>query len=129
MHQRWLASGRLAPAHCHLDLSDGAPHARVDPDHLRLAIDELVDNAIDATSPHQRRITVKTRPLPTDDRVVIAVADNGRGMTPDVREKALDPFFSHRPAGRGRGLGLCRVDRWVRLNGGSVQLFSAPFRP
>src|SRR5690606_35399741 len=61
---------------------------------------------------------------PSEEQVVVSVIDNGRGMTPDVVGRAMDPFFSHRPAGRGRGLGLARVRRWMLLGGGDVELES-----
>jgi len=38
----------------------------------------------------------------------------------------LDPFFSHRAAGRGRGLGLSRAARLVEMNGGRLWLESTP---
>jgi len=48
------------------------------------------------------------------------------GMAPEVLERALDPFFSHRPAGRGRGLGLSRAARYAEINGGRLRLSSRP---
>jgi signal transduction histidine kinase len=47
-------------------------------------------------------------------------------MSPEVLERAMDPFFSHQPAGRRRGLGLARVHQWVRSNGGDVRIESQP---
>ena len=55
-----------------------------------------------------------------DDMVVIAVRDNGCGMSPEVLKKAFDPFYSHRAAGRGRGMGLPQAWRMVELNGGRI---------
>jgi signal transduction histidine kinase len=58
--------------------------------------------------------------------VRLEIGDNGPGMTRDVLEHAFDPFFSSRPAGRGRGLGLSRAYRLVEINGGKLWLESIP---
>jgi signal transduction histidine kinase len=56
----------------------------------------------------------------------VSVEDNGCGMSPDVLDHCLDPFFSHRPAGRGRGLGLSRAHSLAVANGGRLWLESTP---
>jgi signal transduction histidine kinase len=58
--------------------------------------------------------------------VRIEVQDNGAGMSPEVAERAIDPFFSHRSAGRGRGLGLSRAYRLASINGGQLWIDSTP---
>jgi signal transduction histidine kinase len=58
--------------------------------------------------------------------VEFTIRDNGVGMPPPVLQRAFDPFFSHRPAGRRRGLGLARVHRMVESHGGRVWLESRP---
>jgi C4-dicarboxylate-specific signal transduction histidine kinase len=72
----------------------------------------------------ERRLTINCRSDVADERLVVRVEDNGCGMTPDVVERAVDPFFSHRPAGRGRGLGLSRAARYAEINGGKIRLSS-----
>lgn len=56
---------------------------------------------------------------------VLRVADTGRGMEPETRKRAFEPFFTTR-RGSGTGLGLPMVDRIVRRAGGHVQLDSEP---
>jgi PAS domain S-box-containing protein len=61
---------------------------------------------------------------PVDEGVRIVVQDNGHGMTPDVLERAFEPFFTTRAVGAGRGLGLSIVHGIVQEHGGSVELRS-----
>jgi signal transduction histidine kinase len=56
----------------------------------------------------------------------LRVSDNGVGMTPQVREKVFDPFFSTKSPGTGTGLGLSVVDQIVRKHRGWVHIESAP---
>ncbi len=119
-----IASGDFGAAECCVEISDDLPPITVDADHLRIVLRELLSNAIEATTGLERRLTIKAVRDRTDEQVVISVVDNGRGMEPEVRERAFDPFFSRRPAGRGRGLGLSRVRRLATLNGGQVRLKS-----
>ncbi|QCI63982.1 response regulator [Phreatobacter stygius] len=58
--------------------------------------------------------------------VVLSVIDTGHGMSPAVRGRALEPFFSTKTPGHGSGLGLAMVDSFVRLSGGRLAIDSAP---
>jgi CheY-like chemotaxis protein len=54
------------------------------------------------------------------------VIDDGPGMAPEVRARALDPFFTTKGAARGTGLGLSMVYGAVRRCGGDLRIDSAP---
>jgi len=56
--------------------------------------------------------------------VVVQVADEGEGMTPQARDRAFEPFFTTKPAGQGTGLGLSAVHGFVLQSGGDVRLES-----
>ncbi len=56
----------------------------------------------------------------------IRIEDDGAGMTPDVREKVFEPFFSRRPS--GTGLGLFVSLNLARQWGGDIRVTSEPDR-
>ncbi len=62
----------------------------------------------------------------TDAQVEIGVEDDGCGMPPDVLARAFDPFFSTKPEGQGRGLGLTTARLVVVRHGGSIDVDSQP---
>ncbi len=106
----------------------------------------LLTNAIDAleSQPSPRKITIGTsvssesKPAVLHDRdskfatendrsVVILIADNGCGMSEEVRDRIFDPFFTTKPVGRGTGLGLAiSHDIVVEKHRGQISCISAP---
>ncbi len=58
--------------------------------------------------------------------VAISIADNGEGMTPDIKARVFDPFFTTREVGSGMGLGLSIVDRIIREHSGYITVDSTP---
>ena len=95
----------------------------VDPNLFRLVFDNLVQNACQSMRGGGRVDIVVTRGLlPTGHAVSIQIKDHGHGMEPEVRERALDPFFTTRPS--GTGLGLPIVQRIVEAHGGELLIES-----
>ncbi len=117
----WLTEDRFT-----LGLSDVGPTVWADPAQLEQVLDEVIQNAVQAMSEETGRLSINCRADQSDERVVLTVEDNGRGMSPEVLSKAFDPFFSHRPAGRYRGLGLARAARLIEANHGRLRLESTP---
>jgi two-component system, NtrC family, sensor kinase len=61
------------------------------------------------------------------DSVEIRIRDNGGGISPEVREKMFNPFFTTKPAGEGTGLGLSiSHDIIVKQHGGSIDVETEP---
>ncbi|WIM97672.1 ATP-binding protein [Actinoplanes oblitus] len=83
----------------------------------------LAANARDAM-PNGGNLVIDTGSL--GDRVRLRVSDSGRGMPPDVVDRAFDPFFTTKPKGEATGLGLATVYGIVTQAGGEVSLTSEP---
>jgi CheY-like chemotaxis protein len=110
---------------------------RVDPSQLENALLNLSINARDAM-PDGGRLTIETanrwldaraakdRELPTGQYLSISVSDTGIGMTPEVVERAFDPFYTTKPLGQGTGLGLSMIHGFLRQSGGQIRIYSEP---
>jgi len=95
----------------------------VDPSLFRLVFDNLVQNACQSMRGGGRVDIVVTRgKLTSGPAVSIQIKDHGHGMEAEVRERALDPFFTTRPS--GTGLGLPIVQRIVEAHGGEINIES-----
>ncbi len=68
------------------------------------AFDAVRERSASVQGSYAPTVTVATRR--TDDHVEIQVADNGSGISEEIREKIFEPFFTTKPAGQGTGLGL-----------------------
>lgn len=117
---------------------DANPHAFVDATQLQNAILNLVINARDAM-PRGGKLTIEISHVKLDfdyaqmyagvrtgTYVLISVTDTGTGMTPEVKKKALEPFFTTKGTGAGTGLGLSMVYGFVKQSGGNLQIYSEP---
>ncbi|UCG16897.1 MAG: HDOD domain-containing protein [Phycisphaerales bacterium] len=124
LRDRWLDRSSLDADEFVVTISDPAVTLYVDTRQLSEIFDAILMNAMEAVAGSVARLVVNSTSTASDDTVVIAVQDSGKGMSPDVLEHALDPFFSHRAAGRGRGLGLSRAARLAENNGGRLWLDS-----
>ena len=71
-------------------------------------------------------ITIRIDDVQMSNEVAISVADNGHGMTPDVRRRAFEPLYTTRAETGGTGLGLAQVQDFVRDSGGTVTIESEP---
>jgi two-component system NtrC family sensor kinase len=126
----WLQESGLPAARLRLDVPAAPAAARAeilaDREQMQVVFRELLNNATDAVSANDGTIVLRWQPALRNDMVEVLVTDSGCGMPPAVLQRAFDPFFSHRRAGRGRGLGLPRVYRIIEAHGGRVWLESQP---
>ena len=107
----------------------------VDLNQLENALLNLCINARDAM-PDGGRLTIETanhrlddhaareRELPPGPYVSLSVSDTGTGMTPEVVQRAFDPFYTTKPLGLGTGLGLSMIYGFARQSGGQARIYS-----
>ena len=117
-----LGHTTLKRARLALDLQDPLPEILGDSATLVHCLINLCMNSVDAT-PEGGTVTFRTRRHPGSG-VSVSVRDTGAGMSPDVLEKAMEPFFTTKPQGKGTGLGLCMVYGAMQAHEGSVAIRS-----
>jgi signal transduction histidine kinase len=83
----------------------------------------LIDNAIDAMS---GKGELRVRTYRDDSCVVVEIADNGPGISPETKAHIFEPFFTTKGVGQGTGLGLDTVQRIVKKHRGTIQVNSVP---
>ena len=127
IHENITVTSRLQP-----DLG----LVKVDPGQMSQVILNLAVNARDAMSQggHLALETANVRlpgkaeetpgDAPAGAYVMLAVRDDGSGMTPEVRERIFEPFFTTKEAGSGTGLGLSSVYGIVKQSGGYITVQS-----
>ncbi len=108
-----------------VEIVEASPVCRVRADALllRQAFDNVVNNAVQAM-PGGGTLLVELSSAPDEAGVELVFRDNGEGMNTVVRSRALDAFFTTRPA--GTGLGLAIVARVVDAHGGRLRILSEP---
>jgi CheY-like chemotaxis protein len=98
------------------------PPISADPGQIEQLLVNLALNARDAM-PSGGNLVIDTARWDRD-QVRLRVSDSGRGMGPEVIERAFEPFFTTKPSGEGTGLGLATVYGIVTLAGGVVNISS-----
>jgi signal transduction histidine kinase len=112
----------------HYELAQDVPPARIDPVGFEMAILNLAANARDAM-PQGGTLIIFTARCAGEadgagDAIAVAVSDDGTGMSEEVRQRALEPFFTTKGPGRGTGLGLASVYGFATQAGGTVSIES-----
>ncbi|MDE3199734.1 MAG: HAMP domain-containing protein [Acidobacteriota bacterium] len=102
------------------DLDSNLPQVMADPEAMRRALANLIDNAAEAMQSSLLRVlTVRTRLSENGSAVEICVSDTGHGLTNEIRERLFLPFYSTK--GRGTGLGLSIAAKIVQEHGGTIR--------
>ena len=105
-----------------LDLAPDLRTVYGDISALTHALMNLCVNAVDAM-PESGTLTLRTRNV-DDNWVEVAVIDTGTGMPQEVMERAMDPFFTTKEAGKGTGMGLPMVSTTVKSHRGHMDILS-----
>ncbi len=93
-----------------------------EPSGIASALMNLCVNAVNAM-PEGGILTIRTVQLP-DHWVELVVTDTGQGMGPEVLAKAVEPFFTTQPVGKGTGLGLTIAFAVLKAHGGTLAITS-----
>jgi hypothetical protein len=102
-------------------LSPELPNVMADPEAIKRALANLLDNAAEAMHDALfREIQISTALVGTRDVVEITVADTGHGVTRELKERLFLPYFSTKK--RGTGLGLAIVNRIIEDHHGSIRV-------
>ena len=117
-------------------LAGNLPRIMTDPGQIENALLNLAVNARDAM-PNGGLLVIESARAVIDvdytaafpdvvpgSYVTLSVTDTGTGMTPEVRQRAFEPFYTTKGPGAGSGLGLSMVYGFVKQSGGHIQLYS-----
>lgn len=120
-----------------VDIPAGLPNILIDPHQLELGILNLAVNARDAIPEHGHLRISACMDVVSDSPglgqrpaqghyVKLTVSDNGSGMTEDVLQRCVEPFYSTKGVGKGTGLGLSMVQGLALQSGGGFDIQSTP---
>ena len=119
-------------------LGEGVWPVMIDPAQIDQILANLCVNARDAIE-DVGKVTIETGNVEFDEAyckdhlgflpgeyVLLAVSDNGCGMSAEILENVFDPFFTTKESGKGTGLGLAMVYGIVKQNNGFINVYSEP---
>ena len=109
-----------------IDISPDTPEVFVDSAQVACAISNILCNGLEAYASQTGPIAIEVTADKTNNTVSIQVIDSGGGMDEQTLARATHPFFSARPAGRKRGMGLAHAQRLIEINHGKLSLASQP---
>jgi nitrogen fixation/metabolism regulation signal transduction histidine kinase len=116
-----MFEGRLEGVRVRTELAHDLPAVLADPEAIKRAVANLVDNAAEAMqNAVLKEITVSTALVASRDAIELVVSDTGQGVSRDVKERLFLPYFSTKR--RGTGLGLAIVSRIVEDHHGSIRV-------
>lgn len=103
-------------------LKDPDLHIQADLNLIEQVLINLLVNAMEAVKDRQNARVVLSASAVSGNKVVLKIADNGMGMSPEVMDKIFIPFFSTKKSGSGIGLSLCK--QIMMLHKGNIQVQS-----
>jgi two-component system nitrogen regulation sensor histidine kinase NtrY len=115
-----LFAGRIQHIRIVKRLGGGIPPVLADPEALKRALANLIDNAAEAMqSSLLRELTIETGLIEGHTTAEIVVADTGHGLNDEMRERLFLPYFSTKQ--RGTGLGLAIASKIIQEHSGAIR--------
>ena len=107
-------------------ISEAGKNIFVDSGQIVSAIANILSNSLESYTNGSGPVRVVVTGNESAEYVKVSISDEGCGMDAGTLQKATQPFFSDKPAGRKRGMGLAHAVRLIQLNNGSLDITSEP---
>jgi len=109
-----------------VEAAEGLKTVFVDSGQVVSAIASILSNSLESYTDQLGPIKITAKTDGAAEAVKLQISDLGCGMDAETLQKATHPFFSAKPAGRKRGMGLAHAQRIIELNKGSLRIDSQP---
>jgi len=109
-----------------IEVAEDIENVYVDSAQIVSAIANVFSNAIESYTGTLGPVKATATAAESGNFVKLQISDLGCGMDTQTLEKATQPFFSAKPAGRKQGMGLAYTQRIIRLNKGKLDIISQP---
>jgi len=108
------------------EATEGLPKLELDAAKIRQVLVNLIQNAAEAMPASGGRVVVRAGAFPAEQAVVVAVEDNGPGISPEQIAKLFEPFYTTKFSGTGLGLSISKS--LIEQHGGRIEVHSEPGR-
>ncbi|NQT02304.1 MAG: hypothetical protein HQ580_09790, partial [Planctomycetes bacterium] len=109
-----------------IEIAEDIESVFVDSAQVVSAIANVISNAVESYGKKTGPIKIVAEAAESGDSIKVQISDAGCGMDTETVQKAAQPFFSVKTAGRKRGMGLAYAVRFIQLNKGSLNITSEP---
>ncbi len=107
-----------------IDVAEGVGEVFVDSGQIVSSTANILCNCLESYPDGVGPVKVTAIGDESGDFVKVTISDSGCGMDAETLQKATQPFFCSKPAGRKRGMGLAHAGRLIQLNGGCLNITS-----
>ncbi|MCD4831915.1 MAG: HDOD domain-containing protein [Anaerohalosphaeraceae bacterium] len=95
---------------------------KIDTEQVSIAISEIIFNSLESYESGHGLVKIIGSEQPQSEKIQISISDNGCGMSETTLAKSAEPFYSDKPAGRQRGMGLTIAKRLLQNNACSIEI-------
>ena len=111
-----------------IEIAEDIEPILIDSAQIVSAVANIISNAVESYSGRTGPIEISVGIDPSGELAKLIIKDQGCGMNTETMQKATQPFFSAKEAGRKRGMGLAYAARFIQLNKGTLSITSEPNR-